>query len=63
VKSSLRLLALAVLALATCLPANLFAATADTQDGNPNGPLIVHPAPLPPDGNPNVPPNGLRMAR
>jgi hypothetical protein len=60
VKSSLRLLPLAVLVLATCLPASLFAATASTQDGNPNGPLIVHPSPLPPDGNPNGPP-GLRM--
>ena len=62
-KSSQRLLPLAVLVLTTCLPASLFAATASTPDGNPNGPLIIiHPAPLPPDGNPNGPP-GLRMVR
>ena len=61
-KSSQRLLPLAVLVLTTCLPANLFAATADTPDGNPNVPPITYPSPLPPDGNPNVPP-GLRMVR
>ena len=62
-KSSLRLLPLAVLALATCLPANLFAATASTPDGDPTGPpLIIHGSPLPPDGNPTGPP-GLRMVR
>ena len=62
-KSSLRLLPLAVLVLATCLPANLFAATADNPDGNPNvPPVIIHQPSLPPDGNPNVPP-GLHMVR
>jgi len=57
VKSSLRLLPLAVLVLATCLPASLFAASASTPDGNPTGPpLIIHGSPLPPDGNPTGPP-------
>ena len=62
-KSSLRLLPVAVLVLATCLPTNLFAATASTPDGNPTvPPIIIHPSPLPPDGNPTGPP-GLRMVR
>ena len=56
-KSRQRLLPLAVLVLTTCLPASLFAAAADTPDGNPNGPpVITHGSPLPPDGNPNGPP-------
>src|ERR1700680_4030882 len=63
VKLSLRLLPLAVLALTTCLPASLFAATASTPDGNPTGPLIIiHGSPLPPDGNPTGPPK-LSMVR
>jgi len=50
------LLPLAALVLATCLPANLFAATATTPDGNPSGPPpIIHPSPLPPDGDPTGP--------
>ena len=62
-KSSLRLLPLAVLVLTTCLPASLFAATASTPDGDPNGPpVIIHGSPMPPDGDPNGPP-GLRMIR
>ncbi len=62
-KSSQRLLPLAVLLLTTCLPASLFAATADTPDGNPTGPpIIIHGSPMPPDGNPTGPPK-LRMVR
>jgi len=53
VKMNPRLLAVAVLLATLCMPASLMATSGIGPDGNPNDPPpIVHPAPLPPDGNP-----------
>jgi len=50
VKMTLRSLAVALLLTAFSMPATLMALTCSSHDNAP--PPIVHPSPMPPDGNP-----------